>query len=160
MPSPDPRRKPTALRVIEGNPSHRPLPKNEPKPEPRMPTCPSHLSAEGKREWGRIAPKLFSRGLLTEWDRASLAVYCEAVAQHARARLLLDAGLLVTSGQRDRGLVTNPAWRIFRDSAAIIRGFAQEFGLTPSARAGISMPEVDPDDPSIFTPRRVRGRVR
>jgi P27 family predicted phage terminase small subunit len=83
------------------------------------------------------------RGLLTEWDRDTFAVYCEAVVQWRRSKELLDKALLV--GGKRQGLIKNPAWQIMRDAAQIVRAYAQEFGLTPSARSGISLPEVGDD---------------
>jgi phage terminase small subunit len=69
---------PTALKLLAGNPGHRPLNQNEPKPELVAPTCPSHLSREAKREWRRIVPELEKLGLLTRIDRAALAAYATA----------------------------------------------------------------------------------
>ena len=42
--------KPTALKVLEGNPGKRPLNENEPKPENKAPRCPSWLEQEAKNE--------------------------------------------------------------------------------------------------------------
>jgi P27 family predicted phage terminase small subunit len=152
-----PRRpRPTPLKVIEGNPGKRSLNRREPVPDPTLPACPEWLSPEGAQVWERLAPQLHARKVLSDWDAECFAVFCDAVVQHRRARELIGAALLV-KGRRD-GLVTNPAWRIYRDSAALIRSFAQEFGLTPSARSGIELPEVRDLDPAIFLPVRVRGR--
>ncbi len=41
--------KPTALKVLEGNPGKRPLNLNEPKPEKKAPKCPSWLEPEAKK---------------------------------------------------------------------------------------------------------------
>ena len=74
--------KPTALKVLDGNPRHRPINRSEPRPRPVAPKCPSWLDAEAKREWRRIAPALERIGLLTEIDGTALAgcpVFCAAV---------------------------------------------------------------------------------
>jgi len=56
---------------------------------------------------------------------------------------LLGPALLV-KGRRG-GLVTNPAWRIYRDAIAAHRMLAREFGLTPSARSEIeAAPLLEP----------------
>lgn len=70
--------KPTHLKVLEGNPGKRALNKNEPKPQAKIPSCPSHLDKEAKVEWRRISKQLLQLGLLTEIDRAALAAYCQA----------------------------------------------------------------------------------
>ncbi len=52
------RPKPTALKLIAGNPGKRPLNRNEPKPAHSVPTCPAHLSPTGKAEWKRLAHEM------------------------------------------------------------------------------------------------------
>lgn len=91
--------------------------------------------------WRRLAPLLHEKGLFTEWDRDAFGVFCEAVVQHRRACELVNTSLLVKG--LHGGLVKNPAAQIVRDTAQVIRGFAQEFGLTPSARVGIQIPDDD-----------------
>jgi P27 family predicted phage terminase small subunit len=44
------------------------------------------------------------------------------------------------------GRVKNPALQIVRDTAATIRSYSQEFGLTPSARASINLPPAADED--------------
>lgn len=41
--------KPTALKVLEGNPGHRPLNKKEPLPKGRLPRCPDWLEDDARR---------------------------------------------------------------------------------------------------------------
>jgi len=90
--------------------------------------------------WHRLTPELHARGVLTAWDADLFALVCDLYAQVGRARQLLGPGLLV-KGRRD-GLITNPAWRIYRDGIAELRALAQEFGLTPSARSRIRVPDL------------------
>ena len=66
-----PPKKPTKLRILEGNPSKRPLPKNEPEPDPTMPECPDWLMDDAKEEWNRVAPELHRIGLRTVGDVAA-----------------------------------------------------------------------------------------
>mgnify|MGYP007027670339 CR=1 FL=1 len=49
-------KKPTALKVLEGNPGKRPLLGNEPHPRVAGVTCPSFLGKTAKTEWGRSRP--------------------------------------------------------------------------------------------------------
>lgn len=154
--------KPTALKVLEGNRGKRPLTRNEPKPTGKAPGCPTWLAPEGKAEWRRVVPELDRIGMLTRVDRAALTAYCETWATFVTAqRQLHEHGLVLL--QREGYTLDgehliirpakNPAVQIARDSAALIRQFCAEFGLTPSARARISLPEVEADDPlaSIFS---------
>jgi len=50
-----PKPKPTAIKILEGNPGKRPLNLNEPKPLQIAPECPDWLLAEAKKEWNRLA---------------------------------------------------------------------------------------------------------
>ena len=67
--------KPTALKLVTGNPGKRPLNDHEPQPEAAIPEVPAHLSGEAKAEWDRIVIRLHPLGLLTDLDRAALAAY-------------------------------------------------------------------------------------
>ena len=77
--------KPTALKVLEGNPGGRPLNVNEPKPVKKAPRCPSWLEDEAKKEWKRMGKVLEQLGLLTEMDMAAFAGYCQAYARWKEA---------------------------------------------------------------------------
>ena len=59
--------KPTAVKVLEGNPGKRPLNMYEPVPERRAPECPSWLNDEAKAEWDRLADKMVNLGTLQKW---------------------------------------------------------------------------------------------
>ncbi len=77
--------KPTALKVLEGNPGKRRINGLEPKPPASLPTCPGHLSAAAKAEWKRIAKSLNQVGLLTQVDRATMAAYCQTYGRWVEA---------------------------------------------------------------------------
>ncbi len=79
------RPKPTRLKVLTGNPGKRPLNTNEPLPEPAAPECPPELGPVARQEWDRIVGELAALRLLTELDRAALAVYCGSYAMWAEA---------------------------------------------------------------------------
>lgn len=132
---------PTALKVVRGERPDR-INQNEPRPtvSAKVPTCPAHLSASAKRVWRRLAPELHRAGVLTDWDREALGVWCEAVVIHRQAVEELQSAELVITGDNGNQ-VKNPLLQIVRDSAQTIRAFAGEFGLTPSSRGRISMPK-------------------
>ena len=85
MARPGPPPKPTALKLIAGNPGKKRLPQGEPKPMVEAPVPPKHLTAEARVEWERLAPILVRLKLLTKLDRAALAAYCQAWARHVEA---------------------------------------------------------------------------
>ncbi len=143
---------PTYLKLMKGNPSHRPLPRGEPMPAsaPTCPSAPSYISGHAAEEWARTAPVLFNLGLLTKLDTASFAVYCMSYAQWRSAtELLAEAaaadpqthGLLI---ERDSGLIANPLIGVARRAAETMLRIAGEFGMTPASRTRIT---INPDGP-------------
>jgi P27 family predicted phage terminase small subunit len=82
-------------------------------------------------------------------DRASLAAYCQAYARWREAeQVITQYGFTVTT---DKGnIVQRPEVAIARNMMNTIRAFAAEFGLTPSSRGRISLPEVADDDEGVL----------
>ncbi len=140
---------------------------NEPEPSVAEFTAPEDLTPEAREVWDRLAPDLVRKQVVTHCNQDGFTVYCECVAAFSKARDLLGAGLLVKGRSHGGGLVTNPAWRIFRDAAQLVRTYAQEFGLTPAAQASLSIADdYDSDDAALLrllTPARhgpPKGRDR
>lgn len=128
--------KPTNLRILHGEEERR-INRDEPQPDGPA-TPPDYMSAESRLIWDELAPGLIRVGLLTAWDAHQFAAYCETVVKYERAAVLVnDSGMLV-KGRRD-GIVRNPAMQIYREMATLMRVYAQEFGLTPSARVQIRL---------------------
>jgi P27 family predicted phage terminase small subunit len=144
--------KPTALKLLEGNPGHRPLNRSEPKPRPIAPKCPTWLDADAKREWRRVAPELERLGLLTGIDMAALAAYCQSYSEWKRYTAVIEKeGSTFTT---DTGQIrARPEVAMGRKALADVRAWAIEFGLTPSARARMQITDPgfdDDDDDSPF----------
>ena len=142
--------KPLALKLIDGNPGKRPLNLDIPSPVPGIPSCPSFLSGEAKREWRRISKELESVGLLTLVDRAALAGYCQAYARwRAAEELVAQEGLVYeyTNKNGSTNIVEHPAVKIARESMMLLKAFCAEFGLTPSSRTRINLPRPKEKDP-------------
>lgn len=145
--------KPTVLKVITGNPGKRPLPKNEPKPAPVAPPCPSWLNPTARAEWKRVAPELEKLGLLTRIDMAALASYCVAYSDLVAARREIDGhGFSMEIVTEKGGLYyqQRPEVSIANKAMALIKGFCQEFGLTPSARGRMSVPQRPEGDDDLL----------
>ena len=138
--------KPTRLRLLQGNPSRRPVNEHEPQPKAERPTRPGWLLTEAKREWTRIVPELERMGLLTLVDRAALANYCQWWARWVQAeRILQELGLTFVT---PKGYVQQrPEVAIAHKAAAMCRAFMSEFGLTPSARTRLSVEKPQEADP-------------
>ena len=68
--------KPTALRELEGNRGHRPIPKTV-KPTKVLPDPPAWMDGIAKGEWKLTAKELYGVGLLTATDKSALEAYCQ-----------------------------------------------------------------------------------
>ena len=136
--------KPTALKMLEGNPGGRPLNEAEPKPQKKAPRCPTWLEDEAKREWKRMAKVLEQLGLLTEMDMAAFAGYCQAYARWKEAEeFLTQHGSMVRTP--NGYLQQVPQVSIAQTNMKIMLKFCEQFGLTPSARSRIVGGEGAPD---------------
>ena len=126
--------KPTALKVLTGNPGKRPLNFREPNPEPGIPDRPSHLSPEACAEWDRVAAVLQVQGIITQADRAALSAYCVAWARWVEAeRKVKDMGPVVKA-PRTGVPMQNPYLSIANNAMGQMIKLAAEFGMTPSSR--------------------------
>jgi phage terminase small subunit len=112
--------KPTALKIIQGNPGKRPLNKHEPKPTPGC-KMPKFLKGRAARIWGEFAPELERVGVLTTVDGPMLAAWCLLVAKMETA---FDSMTAAEISQ--------------------MRMISAVFGMEPSSRARLS---VKPDEP-------------
>lgn len=133
--------KPTALKILQGNPGGRPLTKNEPTPQKGNPRCPSWMPPEGKREWRRLCKYLGEIGMLTKVDGVALAIYCRSWAEFVSLSQFVEEN-------GHRGIRGRSAESLALDSAMTkIIDLGARFGLTPSDRARISLPGKPEEDP-------------
>ena len=167
-----PQPKPTALRILEGNPSKRSLNKFEPKPNPVCSTPPpAYFSEYSKGCWNRAVEILGRIGVLTEADLPLLERYCDFLNDFRRAREFLSTveGLWYPMYERDLngeicktkdGKPIIKEMKVFPQLAQKLRvsehllRIEQHFGMTPAARSRIRLaPGTDPgatppdDDP-------------
>lgn len=171
--------KPTALKVLEGNPGKRPLPKNEPKPAPLAPKCPAWLHKDAKKEWKRVAPQLERLGMLTSLDMAALAGYCQAYARYKEAEEFLNKhGTTYPVWEREqdgkikyddsgepilRQVQPWPQAILANKMLQQIRAFCTEFGFSPSARNRLSVQGADNDEDgmeALFSTVKPNARLR
>ena len=125
--------KPTALKVLEGNPGKRPLPTDEPKPDGGLPHCPPHLKGEARREWKRTGRRLADCGIITSVDAAIFSLYCTAWARHLSAEAhVRELGEVVKSPYGCP--IQNPWLAIANKAADDMRKALVEMGMTPSSR--------------------------
>ena len=129
--------KPTAQKVLEGNPGKRELNTKEPKPIKKAPACPKWLDDEAKKEWKRLSKQMEQLGILTEVDMTSFAGYCQAYARWKEAEEFISKhGAIVKTSSGYWQQV--PQVAIAHKYLTIMKSFCQEFGLTPASRSRIS----------------------
>jgi P27 family predicted phage terminase small subunit len=141
-------RKPLPSNVVRlrGNPGKRRLNDAEPRPSPRVPTCPACLGDEARKEWKRLAKELAELGLLTGLDRGLLAAYCQAHALWVEAvSSIARYGTMVKS---PNGFpMQSPYVAVANKQVDVMVRIASEFGMTPSSRTRIRVGEPTPADP-------------
>ncbi len=151
MGKPGPKPKPIRLRMLCGNPSRRPLPKNEPRPESGAPPMPDWLDELAKQEWLRIVPGLEACGILSCVDSFVLEGYCVCYSHWRQAEEVVSrAGMVYKSESKkgERFLHQTPHVMLSQKYLAQARLLATELGLSPSSRARLGCPQVsDPNDP-------------
>lgn len=127
--------KPTAVKILEGNPGKRQLNMHEPKyAQKRPPKAPDWLEEEAQEEWKRLARPLFEMGVFTDLDIAVFAAYCQAYARWREAEEFISQhGSIVKTKSGYWQQV--PQVSIAHSNQKIMMQAAAEFGLTPSARS-------------------------
>jgi P27 family predicted phage terminase small subunit len=128
--------KPTALRVLHGDAANR---INRDEPQPRtipVPAPPEWLSDEGRELWEFVRPDLEAMGTVKVSDWAALAALCEAWSRWKRITLLAQKSPPIFKREDDT-FAKNPLYAQATQATSELRGLLREFGLTPSARAGL-----------------------
>ena len=141
-----PRPTPTAKLRLVGSPVEKRR-RNVPTPKAEAPSAPSWLSAEAKAEWKRIVPQLESVGVLATIDRAIVTIYCESWAEFVQMRTAVaESGrtFQTANGYQQQ----HPNVGMMNNARAAVLRFAQELGLSPSARTRVAgLPKRGADDP-------------
>ena len=137
--------KPTALRLIEGNPSRRPFNKKEPKPAPVIPKCPRHLNDAAKIEWKRTAKKLHKLGLLTEIDGPQLALYCQAWGRWVEAEDELKKHSTIVKASTGWP-IQSPYLAVANKAMEQIQRALSEFGMSPASRTRVRGADISAED--------------
>jgi len=126
---------PTHLRMLHGNPDHRPVPKDEPEGVGILWSPPDWFDDELRAQW-HYAIENAPLGLLTGTDRETLAVWCMASVEHARAsQEVRKLGQVVKT--KDGNAIQNPYLPIVNRQALIMLRAGAEMGFSPASRAAI-----------------------
>lgn len=166
-----PRPKPTALKLLEGNPGKRTLSEDEPRyPTLTIDRAPERLTPEAKKLWLELGNQLCQIGLLQIVDSNLFERYCDLFAKWLIAKDFLDKNgtsyttmkpVLETDGNGKwrQKMVLNPKTgvrepatkpdevkrfpqvRDYMELSDRLLKVEQEMGLTPAARSKLRVPE-------------------
>ena len=152
------KRKPTVLKLLEGNPGKRAINKNEPVPKNNLADPPEFLGDTARQMWTYILQEM-PEGLIKSTDLAELTMWCVAFEIYKKAyeQVRIQGEVVITT---ERGLpmpVTNPYLKIMNDQALVLSRAGSNLGLNPVARSKMSEALGGPQNPtapaSQFIPR-------
>lgn len=136
--------KPTALKVLAGNPGKRALNRAEPRPKVVMPRPPEHLSDEEKTKWKAVVRELHPLGLVTKIDVDALAMYCVIFVRWMKAeKMVREEGEIIKTAAGN--IIQNPYLSIANRALDQLNKLGAEFGMTPSSRSRVKADLKDPD---------------
>jgi phage terminase small subunit len=155
---------PTKIRVLNGNPSRRPLPTNEPQFTPGVPDRPSGMSAAAQKKWDELVGEMANSGVLRRVDGGALSMLCEdlAMLDTLRKGLAAQASEITRKAREKKQQISGNALTALsrttegrrtlttiRELSAQIIIQRREFGLTPSSstRVQSSGPGAQFNDP-------------
>ncbi|MEH6468216.1 MAG: P27 family phage terminase small subunit [Porticoccus sp.] len=119
---------PTQLKIVKGTDQKCRTNTAEPKPESKLPPCPSWVHGEGKKEWKRLSKELIKTGVVTGFDFIGLATLCHMWGEYVE------------------GAQTGEPVSVAHITQ--MRLYLVEFGMTPSSRSKVHAGDGDrPKDP-------------
>lgn len=152
-----PPKKPTVIKLLQGNPGRKPLPQHEPKLSACRPDAPETLSPDARKHWDKIVTQLADAGIMTALDSDALAAYCEAYTRWLDANAWLAKRGSVIKGE-DGAPKHSPYLRVANDSFQQMKVLLCEFGLSPASRARIhAAPKEETENPFAKIDRMRNG---
>ena len=136
--------KPTAVKLLAGNPGKRALNRAEPKPRVVLPRAPGHLGDEEKKKWKATVSELYAVGLITTLDVDAVAMYCVVFVRWVKAeKMVREKGEIIKTAAGN--IIQNPYLSIANRAIEQLNKLGAEFGMTPSSRSRVKADLVDPD---------------
>jgi len=129
-------RKPTELKILEGNPGKRNLPVNEIKPIPIADNCPDWFNDDAREVWNKYTEMLERLGLLTEVDGLDFQNMCVAAADIKK--LTIDINENGHTFQTVNGVwMARPEVNARNSAIKLVTTITGKFGMSPSDRVGL-----------------------
>jgi P27 family predicted phage terminase small subunit len=128
--------KPTALKVIAGNPGKRALNPHEPQPRADLSTAPEWMTQRQRDTWTEVIA-LAPPGLLKDLDASVFAVWVVAYDLYQEASdKLARTGMLIKAPNTGVPM-QSPYLAIVNRQAQIMMKAAAEMGFTPASRSRV-----------------------
>ena len=131
------KKKPTALKVIQGTVDPSRTNYKEPFPEVFLPDPPGYMKGTALEEWHRVSQEMYDLGMLTSLDRAVLEAYCVAYGRWVDAEDKVSKETLVLKS-KDGQPYQNPFLGIANTAWKLVLKAASELGLSPTSRSRIA----------------------
>lgn len=151
---------PAKLKLLRGNPGHRKINHQEPRPEPLSTDVPPELTHPvAIEEWQRTIAPAIPTGHIRSSDRALAIVHCQLWAQWRRQIELADQSPDVAPNGKHGYLMANPARVMANRTAQLLRSVDGDLGLTPSTRARVvagKPPDQDADRATLARLLQIR----
>lgn len=149
-----PKQTPTHLKILRGNPGHRPISNREPENRDGGADCPQEFEPDAQDEWGRMISHLKAMNLWSSEFRAGLIEYCEAFALKRQAMSMYRTTKQTPLIQTKQGnWIQHPLIGTINKQKQIMYRWLAEFGMTPASRCNVKV--LGDKKPSI--PTRVRA---
>ena len=136
---------PTQILKIRGSKRLYDRPKNSPIPVKGKPECPEWLKGEARREWERASELLYKQGTLTPVDSIAFVGYCilYQILKESYDKCVYGKSekLRLTDKKANGSKCRKIELMIMKTTLGEIHKYLAEFGMTPSARSGINLPE-------------------
>jgi P27 family predicted phage terminase small subunit len=141
--------KPTALKLLQGNPGKRELNRKEPKPLAGAPAMPAWFSSDDLATpasiYADLADQLCAMRVLTVADQQALADLADKICLLRRLRKEIYAGVCYETTTKTGSIMRRikPEMAAFSDLSKQVRHSLADFGLTPGSRTKIQTVDED-----------------
>lgn len=137
------------LKLLTGAPGARPG-RAKASPAGVVLRCPRWLDDEAREVWHAVVADLKAAGVLGRLDAQSLTCYCQTFARWRKAEEFLrkhgDVIAIKDDAGRVKYLQQVPQVAIARSCLEILTRYQREFGMTPAARARMTIDRDEPQD--------------
>lgn len=142
---------PTVLRILRGNPGHRPINTSEPDTHPLPTACPKELTdAAAVAEWKRMIVPAIETGHITLADRTMAIAHCELFATWQAQIVEARQHPFITAAGKNEYPMPTPVRTMAMKTLLLLARIDSELGFTPSSRSRVHLKKpgaVSPTSP-------------